>query len=122
MLLLDVKAIDVVQVAVPRLRHYGQAAVENVREPGPAPLDHRIAHRSHAVRIGDGDRIRHNAVILYPRRASHFSVSVEAEPAGKNRRQIAFAPRKYRGHPGTDRSNAYPQGTAAFDQCRVSHG
>src|SRR4051812_27962083 len=109
MLLLDVEAIDVVQVAVPRLRHYGEAAVEHVRKPGPAPFDHGIAHRPHTVRIGDGDRIWHHPVVLYPRRAGHFSVAIEAEPAGKNRRQIAFAPRKYGGHPGANRSNAYLQ-------------
>jgi hypothetical protein len=99
----DVEPVDVAQVPVPGFGHHRETAVEGVREPGAAPLDHRVAHGPDAVGVGDGDRVDQQSVVVDPGRARHFAVPVEAEPSGEYRIQVFLAPRKDGGDAGSYR-------------------
>jgi hypothetical protein len=101
-LLPDVHAVDVVEIAVPGLGHDREAAVEHLADPGAAPLDDRVPHHTHAVGVGDDDRVEQQAVVVDPGRAGHLAVAVQVEPAGEHRREVAGAARKHRGDPGPD--------------------
>src|ERR1700722_6743659 len=82
------KTVDVAEPTVPRFRDHRQ------RPPIPrgirlsvsnAPLNHRVAHNSDTVRVGDHHRTFQKTGFLHPRRSGHFSISVFGKPTGKNR-------------------------------------
>jgi hypothetical protein len=84
MFLLDVEAVDVIEIAIPGFGHYGQAAVEHAWHPSPAPFDHRVANGAHAVGVGDGDGIQQQPVVFDPGRSGHLAVAIETEPSREN--------------------------------------
>ncbi len=88
------KAVDIVQPAVPGLAHHRQRPpvlgvdIETIERPA----DHRIAHHADAVGIGDHHRAVHQPGFLDPGGAAHLAVAVLAEPAGKHRIRRIVAP------------------------------
>ena len=84
----NMKTIDVVEPAVPRL-------CDNRQTPPiasligcavlHAPGNHRVPRDSDAVRICDNDRSFEKSAFINPRRASHLAVSVQAEEPGVDR-------------------------------------
>ncbi len=87
MLGLHVKAVDVVEPAVPCFRHDGKRppvaggiglAVRH------SPLNDSVADDADAMRVGDHHGTFEEAGFLDPSRAGHFAVAVLREPAGEN--------------------------------------
>ncbi len=97
-----VKAVDVVEVAVPGLGHDGQRPPVAARVRGAcphAPGDGGIAHDTDAVRVREQHRSLELAGFLEPGRAGHLAVAVEREPAAEHR-----ACRAWRGRAAGSRS------------------
>ncbi len=110
MLRLDVKAVDVVQPAIPGLRHHRQRPRVSLgigAAVSEAPPDHGIAHHAHAVGVGDHHRPLEIAGLLDPGGAGHLAVAVLREPAGEYRicQRIAAA-RQHGGDPRAHRALA----------------
>ena len=57
------------------------------------PLNDRVAHDAHAVRVGDRDGPFEQAALLDPRRAGHLAVAVQREPRGEHGIRIGLAAR-----------------------------
>src|SRR6185437_12116675 len=112
----DVKAVDVIQVAVPGLRHHRQATVEHSRDPRSSPLDNGVAHRSYAVGVGDAYGIEQLGIVIQPRRARHLAVAVEAEPAGEHWRKVSGSAGEYHSDTGADWPDAHPERATPSDQ------
>src|SRR5207249_10662551 len=71
-LLRDVKAVDVVELAVPRLRHHRQRPYVAVHaSPTDHPFDHRIAHDADRMRDPSGTQDRKSTRL----NSSHVSIS-----------------------------------------------
>ena len=119
-----VKAVDVVQPAIPCLGDHRQAppiaglVSRAVRE---SPGDDRIARDADAVRVCDNDRSFEKPALLHPGRAGHLAISVQAEVAGVNRIvQRLMAARHDRGHAGAHRAFADFEFSLAADQGGVA--
>ena len=107
---LYVKTIDVIQPAVPRLRHHRQAPpVAGLvrRAVRDAPGNDSIARHADAVGVRYNDRTFEKSAFFDPRGAGHFAVAVQAKNPGVNRIvQRIVAARNDRGHTGAHRSFA----------------
>ncbi len=118
----QVEAIDVVQPAVPRLRHDRQAppVTSLVRRPmRQAPGDDRVARHADTVGVRNYDRPFEESAFLHPGRAGHFAIAVQAESAGVNRIvERVMAARNNRGHAGAHRAFADFEFSLAADQSR----
>src|SRR5207247_253599 len=84
-LLRDVKAVDVVEPAVPRLRHHRQRPfVASHASPTDHPFDHGIAYDADRMGIRDHHRAPQEPRLLHPGRPGHLAVTVHREPAGEH--------------------------------------
>ena len=73
-----VEAVDVVEVAVPRLGDHGQRPrLDAGRQLLDLDRDQGVAHDPHAVGVRDGDRRVQQADLLEPRQPGHLAVAVE---------------------------------------------
>ncbi len=118
-LVLHVKAVDVVEGAVVGLRDHRQAPGLHPR-PRDLPLQDRVAHHAHAVRVRDRDRAFQDAALLEPRRARHLAVAVEREPGTEDGIGTALAARMHDGHAGAHRTLPHHEGPVAGDERRVA--
>ena len=78
-----VKAVDVVQFAVPGLgddRRRPPVTGRVGRTSANPPGDHRVVHDADAVRVGEHDRPVDLAHFVQVGRARHFAVAVQREP------------------------------------------
>ncbi len=87
MLGFHVKAVDVVQPAVPRFRDHRQGPpivlginVLVVHEP----LNHGIVHDPHAVRVRNHHGPHQKTGFFHPGRAGHFAIAILREPTGED--------------------------------------
>ena len=103
---LHVETVDVVQPTVPGFRDDGQRPPVTggiglaVRD---APLNHRVANDSDAVRVGDHHRALEEAGLLHPSGAGHFAISVLRKPSGEDRVVHGiFSARQNSGDAGAD--------------------
>ena len=122
MLRLDMETIDIVEPAVPGLRHNRQAPVKTARVRAAlldSPVNDGVAHDADTVRVGDRDRAFEESTFLQPGRPRHLAVAVETEDAGIDR-IVVFSPRQDRGHAGADRALADFDFSFAADQRRVA--
>src|SRR5690349_7341258 len=115
----DVKAVDVIQVAVPGLRHHRQATVEHSRDPRSSPLDNGVAHRSNAVGVGDAYGIEQLGIVIQPCRAGHLTVAVQAEPAGEHWCKVSGSAGEYHGDTGADWPDPHLERATPSDQGSV---
>ena len=81
---LHVEAVDIVETSVVGLRNDRERPQE-VRVSLPHPIDDRIPHDTHAVRVGDQDRALQDPGVLDPGRARHLAVPVQTEPGSERR-------------------------------------
>jgi hypothetical protein len=91
---LDVKAVDVVEMAVPGLGDDRQRPPVAGRVGGAlahAPGDHGVAHHADAVRVGQEHRPLQLPRLLDPGGAGHLAVAVQCEPSAEYRRAQAIA-------------------------------
>ena len=108
---LNVKAIDVIEPAVPSLGNNRQAppvagaigcAVLN------APRDHRIARYADAVRVCDDNRSFEETTLFDPCGAGHLAISVQAKKSRVNRIvKRSVTARQDRRNAGTHRAFAH---------------
>ena len=122
--LVDVVAVDVVEVAVPGLRRdREQPGVGEVRVVGVHPGDDAGVRDADRVRVGDRDRALAGAGLFDPRDAGHLAVAVERVIAGRHRvARVGLAARVDGGDSGPD-VVALDQGAVAdFDPGDVGDG
>src|SRR4029077_21226391 len=75
----NVKAIDVLQPAVPRLGHQGATPGETSRvraAVSETPGNHGVARDSDAVGVGQHDRAFQKSALLHPGSAGHLAVAI----------------------------------------------
>jgi len=103
-LLRDVMAVDVVEIAVPGLRRHRQGpAIGQFGVVADGPGDDRGVGDPDGVGVGDGDRQRERAGLLDPRDAGHLPVAVLGEEARGHRVGGTGRPaREDGGHPRPD--------------------
>src|SRR5271166_3520441 len=121
MLRLHVKAVNVIQPSVPRLRNHWERPILLQRTVLHAPGDDRITHHAHAVRIGDGDGGLEEPGLLNPCRPGHLAIAVLLEPSRINRVKIRLAARKHYGNSGPHWAFAHLQRAVAGDQRRLAN-
>jgi hypothetical protein len=85
------------------------------------PLDHRVAHHAHGMRVGDQHRTPQKPGLLDPGRAGHLAVAVQGEPARHHRIAGGAAARQDRRDPGAHRSLPHDQGAVPSDERHLSH-
>jgi hypothetical protein len=119
-LLLDVEAVRVVEVAVVRFRDDRQQPRLLLLATLRVELDHRVAHQAHAGRIRQHDGTFEEAGFLDPGRAGHFPVAVERRPAREDRIGGRLAARQDRGDAGPDRAGADFERPVTRDEGRVA--
>ena len=102
----DVKAVDVVKLAVPGLGHHRQRppiAARIGRPSAHAPSDHRVARDADAVGVGQHDRAFKLPGFLQPSRARHLAIAVKRKHRAESGDVQAVAPaRQDRGHAGAN--------------------
>ncbi len=122
---LDVKAINVIEPAVPSLGHNGQAppvAGRIGRSVLDAPGNDRVARHADAMRVRDDDWSFEKPALLNPGCAGHLAVSIQAEEARVNRIIKRSPPaRQNRGNTGAHRAFANLEFAFAADQCRIAN-
>ena len=125
MLTRDVKAVDVVEVAVVGLGDDRQCPedVRLVRQRFEMsvldlPLDDRVAHDADGVRVGQHDRPLEKSGLGDPGGARHLAVAVQRVPAGEDRVVLAAARQDGR-HAGAHGPLAALQRSFAADQRHV---
>src|SRR6185503_1931464 len=113
---LDVKAVDVVEVAVVGFRDDRQQPRLRVLLALDRPLDRRVADDADAVRVGDEDRPLEKPGLFDPGRAGHLAVAVHREPAGEHLILRRLAARQDGGDAGTNRPAPDLQRPVAGDE------
>ncbi len=112
----NMEAVDVVELAVPRLGNDRQRPPISGRIGFPlsdAPLNCSVAHDADAVRVGDQHGPFEKSGFIDPVRPCHFAVAIEAEHAGEYGLIPArFAARENGGDPGAN--------GVALDQRRIA--
>src|SRR5258708_31955832 len=123
---LDVKAVDVVEPAIPCFRDDGQRPPITggiglaVRD---TPLNDSVANDADAVRVGDHYRTFEEARLFDPGRAGHFTIAVERPPAGENGIvHRVFSAREHGGHSRSNRPLAYLKFSFALIKRGVADG
>ena len=121
---LNVKSIDIVQVAVPGFGHHGQGPPVALLVRGRVlypPSNHGIARHANAVRIGDDYWTFKKSQVVQGCGASHLAIAVQREPTAEYRICKILPPRQDYANAGPywTRSNFQP----AFpgNQGRVTH-
>jgi hypothetical protein len=116
------EAVDVIELAVPGLGHYGQRppVTARVRRARPhAPCDRRVAHDADAVRIGEQDGPFERPGFLEPCGAGHLAVAIQREPAAEHGNVEAHTSAgQDRGHACTHLSSA----REVLDERHVAYG
>src|SRR6266568_6169364 len=115
------KAIEVIQPAVPCLRHNRQGPRLRQSSVTQTPHNHGIAHRADAVSIGDGHGALEKSRLFDPACSGHLAVAVETEPARVNRIGALRVAWQNDGDSCADRSFANFQRTFAANESRRSY-
>src|SRR5579862_2765122 len=92
---LYVETIDVVEIAIPSLRHNWKRPPVFEWNRGSVfqlPVDHRVPYHSYAVSVGDHYRSVEKAGLFDPRGASHFAIAIFSEPSCEYRIDRGFSP------------------------------
>ena len=117
----DVLAVDVVEVAVPGLRHDRQGPDANLAPACDAGGHQRVAHHPDAVRVGEADRGRQHPRFADPFEPGHLAVAVEGVAPREDRLFPGIAiVRDHDGDAGPDRSLADLQRPISRDERRVA--
>ena len=105
--LLHVKAVDVVEPAVPGFGDHRQRPLVLVHSViAERPGDDGVAHHADAVGVGDARRALEKAGFLDPGGAGHLAIAVEAEPSGVDGIGILLSAGQDDRDAGTDRTLA----------------
>ena len=120
-LLRHVKAVDVVERAIPRLGDDRERPVE-FESLAHEPFDHGIADDADAVRVGDHHGPGKKARLLEPGGTGHLAVAVEREPSAKNGIAVRGAAREDGGDAGAHRTAPDDQLAIARDDRAVPDG
>ncbi len=114
---LDVRAVDVVEVAVPGLGDDGeQPALGEVAVAGDGPVDDAAVHGADGVGVGQPDGQGERAGLVQPGGAGHLAVAVEAVPPGGDRDSgLVLAEGVHDGDPGAHRPGAGGERPVPFD-------
>jgi hypothetical protein len=111
------ETIDVIEFTVPGLAYDRKAEVSRTGKLFIAPLNHGIAHDTHAVRIGQQHRPFQKARFFDPFTTRHFSVAVKRKNRRGHRRiNVALPQRKNCGDSGPDWPLANHKFSVAFHQ------
>jgi hypothetical protein len=113
-----VKAVDVVEHAVPRLANHGQPP--DHRSPsGGHVVQQGIAHDAHAVGVGDRHRGGEQPRLAYPLEAGHLAVAVESMGPREHGKRPHVVRRQDDGHPGAHGAVTDLERPRALDEGRM---
>src|ERR1700722_9103069 len=101
------KAVDVVQIAVPCFGDDRQRPILLQSLVLYAPGDDGVTHHADAMGVGDGDWALQESRLLDPRRPRHLAVAVLRKPSGVDRVGVRLSARKYYGDSGPNRPLTY---------------
>ena len=105
MFLFHVEAVNIVEKPIPCFGDDRETDVAGIAVCASAcdiPLNHGIAHCSHAVSIRNENGTPQASGLLNPRCPRHFTVPVEREPGSKDAVFVVLSFRKNDGHSGSN--------------------
>ncbi len=116
------KAIDIVESAVPSFRHHWKTEISGAGKLACAPFNDGVTYYAHTICVRKQYRPLQEARFLHPFAPGHFSVAVKREHRRRHRRStFVFSQRQNGSDTGADRTLTDNQFAFAFNQCRMAN-